>query len=319
MIRIVTLIAIGIVLTFAALGLGTLIGTALVERTYPQQGVSVEVAGGTLNVLDIGPRDAPGLPIVLIHGATSTLGTLRVPLGDALAKTRRVILIDRPGHGWSRRDTLERSSPAEQAAMIDAALEQINVPRAIIVVHSLAGALGALMPLNHPKRTAGLVMLAPVLYPWPGGVGDYNVAITTPVIGPLLAHTLTLPVGMLLLKPGVGAAFAPQTPPPDYIGATATPLVLRPRNFQANAWDLVTLKAAVIAQAPRYDRISVPVTLIAGDADDVVSTQIHSRRFADMVTGAKLIVLPGAGHMVPNAATDLVVREIDAMQAAVGR
>lgn len=323
MIRIVTLIAIGIVLTFAALGLGTLIGTALVERSYPPQGVSVQVPGGTLNILDIGPRenlgprDAPGLPIVLVHGATSTLGTLRVPLGDALAKTRRVILIDRPGHGWSRRDTLERSSPAEQAAMIDAALQQINVPRAIIVVHSLAGALGALMPRNHPKRTAGLVMLAPVLYPWPGGVGNYNVLITTPIIGPLLAHTLTLPVGMLLLKPGVGAAFAPQTPPPDYIGATGTPLVLRPRNFQANAWDLVTLKAAVAEQAPRYDRISVPVTLIAGDADDIVSTQIHSRQFAAVVPGAKLIVLPGVGHMVPNAATDLVVREIDAMQAAL--
>ncbi len=319
MIRILTLIAAGIVMTIAALWLGTLIGTFAVERSYPQQGISVQVAGGALNVLDIGPRDAPGPPIVMIHGATSTLGTMRVPVGDELAKRHRVILIDRPGHGWSARDSLHRSSPAEQAAMIDAALEQIGVSQAIIVVHSLAGALGALMPLNHPKRTAGLVMLAPVLYPWPGGVGDYNEVVTTPVIGPLLAHTITLPVGLLLLKPGVNAAFQPQTPPPNYIETTNTPLVLRPRNFLANAWDLVTLKAAVIEQSPRYGNIRVPVTLIAGDADTIVSTDIHSRRFAATVPAAKLIVLPGVGHMVPNAATELVLREIEEMQAAVTR
>ena len=64
------------------------------------------------------------------------------------------------------------------------------------MVHSLAGALGALLPLNHPQRVAGLVMLAPVTHPWPGGVGTYNKIVTTPVIGPLLAHTITLPIGL---------------------------------------------------------------------------------------------------------------------------
>lgn len=298
----------------AALAVITLIGVAVIERMYPAQGKPVTVRGGTLNVLDIGPRDAPGLPLVLIHGATSTLATLRAPLGDELAKTSRVILIDRPGHGWSRRDNLERSSPAEQAAMIDEALGKIGVPRAIVVVHSLAGALGALMPLNYPDRVAGLVMLAPVTYPWPGGVGEYNRIMTWPVIGPLLARTITLPLGLLLLKPGVDAVFLPQAAPPDYIRKTQTQLVLRPRNFLANAWDLMTLKEAVIAQSPRYPQIEVPVTLIAGDADTIVSTDIHSRHLARTVKGAKLIVLPGVGHMIPNVATDVVVREVQAMQ-----
>ena len=68
---------------------------------------------------------------------------------------------------------------------------------AIVVVHSLAGALGALLALDYPQRVAGLVMLAPVAYPWPGGVGWYNKVVTTPVIGPLLAYTITLPLGLL--------------------------------------------------------------------------------------------------------------------------
>jgi pimeloyl-ACP methyl ester carboxylesterase len=37
------------------------------------------------------------------------------------------------------------------------------------------------------------------------------------------------------------------------------------------------------------------------------------------VPGAKLIVLPGVGHMVQNAAPDLVISEIDAMIGSIAR
>ena len=63
----------------------------------------IEVDGARLNVIDIGPRDAAGPPVVMIHGASSNLEVMRRPLGDMLAKDHRVILIDRPGHGWSTR------------------------------------------------------------------------------------------------------------------------------------------------------------------------------------------------------------------------
>jgi pimeloyl-ACP methyl ester carboxylesterase len=101
--------------------------------------------------------------------------------------------------------------------------------------------------------------------------------------------------------------------PGDYVRDTATLLLLRPREFRANARDLVTLKAAVAEQAPRYGDIRTPTAVITGDTDDTVSPAIHSRPFAAAVPGAKLIVLPGVGHMVQNAAPELVMREIDAM------
>lgn len=315
------IIASVVAVALAALAVATQIGVGWIERTYPQQGRNVQVAGGTLNVLEIGPKDAPGKtqspPIVMIHGASSTLATMRVPVGNMLAKTHRVILIDRPGHGWSTRDDLRNSLPALQAAMIDEALGKLGVGKAIIVVHSMAGALGLLMPLDYPQRVAGLVALAPVAYPWPGGVGDYNRIVTTPVIGPLLAYTITLPLGLMLVEPGARSVFTPQTMPANYVQNTATPLVLRPSAFLANAWDLVTLKPAVAAQAPRYGDIKVPLTIITGDADRTVFPDIHSKPLAKTVPGAKLIMLPGVGHMVQNAAPDLVVREIEAMIAGL--
>jgi pimeloyl-ACP methyl ester carboxylesterase len=288
-------------------------GVVALQRIYPAQGKMIEVAGATLHVVDIGPRDTPGPPVVLIHGASSNLEAMRKPLGDMLAGKHRVILIDRPGHGWSTRARHGDSTPAIQGRMIEEALEKLGVGQVILVVHSWAGVLGARMALDYPGRVAGLVMLAPVAYPWPGGVGWYNEVVTTPVIGPLLAYTITLPLGLLLAEPGARNAFLPQTMPENFVTDTATPLLLRPREFLANARDLVTLKAAVEQQAPRYAAIKAPTLVISGDVDNTVSTNIHSRPFVAAVPGAKLIVLPGVGHMVQIAVPDLVMREIDAM------
>jgi pimeloyl-ACP methyl ester carboxylesterase len=301
------------VAALAVLALITRAGVVALQRAYPAQGRMIEVAGATLNVLDIGPRDAAGPPLVMIHGASSNLEIMRQPLGEMLAKRHRVILIDRPGHGWSTRARADDSTPAIQGRMIDEALEKLGVCRAIFVVHSWAGALGALLALDYPQRVAGLVMLAPVAYPWRGGVGWYNKLVTTPVIGPVLAYTITLPLGFFLAGPGARSAFLPQIMPDGFVKDSATPLVLRPHAFLANARDLMALKAAVAEQAPRYADIRAPMVVITGDTDSTVSPEIHSRPLAAAVPNAKLIVLQDVGHMVQNAAPELVIREIDAM------
>src|SRR6202521_1555462 len=307
------MISVIIVAALAVLVLIAQAGVFALQRTHPAQGKMIEVAGTTLNVVDIGPRDAAGPPVVMIHGASSNLEVMRRPLGDMLASRHRVLLIDRPGHGWSTRARNEDSTPAIQGRMIDEALGKLGVNSAIFVVHSWAGALGALMALDYPQRVAGLVMLAPVAYPWPGGVGWYNKVVTTPVIGPLLAYTITLPLGFFLTESGSRGVFLPQIMPQDFVSNTATPLLLRPREFLANARDLVTLKAAVAEQAPRYANIGAPMVVITGDVDKTVSTNIHSRPLTAVVPNARLIVLPDIGHMVQNAAPDLVISEIEAM------
>jgi pimeloyl-ACP methyl ester carboxylesterase len=307
------MISVVVVTALAILALITQAGVFALQRAYPARGSMVEVTGARLNIVDIGPRDAAGPPVVMIHGASSNLEVMRQPLGEMLAKNRRVILIDRPGHGWSTRARPQDSTPAIQSRMIDEALAKLRVGPVILVVHSWSGALGARMALEYPKRVAGLVMLAPVAYPWPGGIGWYTKLVTIPVIGPLLAYTITLPLGYFLAEPGARGVFLPQVMPDGFVGNTATALVLRPREFLANARDIVTLKAAVEEQAPRYPDIRVPTVVISGGLDKTVTTNIHSRPFAKTVPNAKLIVLPDVGHMVQNAAPELVISEIEAM------
>src|SRR5262249_57421350 len=101
------------------------------------RGKTVDVTGASLNVVELGPSDAAGPPILLLHGASSNLEAMRKPLGDLLAKHRRVILIDRPGHGWSIRARESDSTPEVHARMIEEALTKLGTGPVIVVVHSL--------------------------------------------------------------------------------------------------------------------------------------------------------------------------------------
>jgi pimeloyl-ACP methyl ester carboxylesterase len=173
------------------------------------------------------------------------------------------------------------------------------------------------MAMEYSKRVAGIVMLSPVAYPWPGGVGVFNQIAVIPVVGPLLVYTITLPLGMFMVDGGIKYVFSPQTAPENYVDATAVRMVLRPRVFLNNARDLTTLKAEMVKQSPNYPSIKIPVTIVTGDADKTVSTDIHSRPFAAAVPQTKLVVLPNGGHMPQVFAADLVMAEIETMAARV--
>ncbi len=81
-----------------------------------------------------------------------------------------MILIDRPGHGWSTRENLSASTPAAQAAMIDEALGAAQHPARDRHRPFMGRGAGCSLALNHPSRVGGLVLLSPVTHPWPGGI-----------------------------------------------------------------------------------------------------------------------------------------------------
>lgn len=293
----------------------TAIGVRRIERAHPPGGRFVEVMGGRLNLLELGRADAP--LVVLLHGASGNLGDMRVALGDRLAKRYRVILIDRPGHGWSDRPGGPAdASPARQAMLIHQALERIGIAHAIIVGHSWSGALATAYALAYPTAVNGLLLLAPVTHPWPGGVGWYNPIVANSVVGWVFARTLALPLGKLLLEPAIDMVFAPQQPPPDYIERADAELILRPRELTANAQDLTQLKAFVTAQAPHYGEIEAPTIVIAGDKDTTVSPDIHAKQIVRVLPHGRLVVLPGIGHMLHHAAAEVVIAAIDELAAS---
>jgi pimeloyl-ACP methyl ester carboxylesterase len=304
------LAAIGAVITW--------IGKALIERAHPPRGRFVDVGGLRQHVVELGPgAAAQETPLVLIHGAGCNLEDMRLALGERLSG-RRLILIDRSGHGWSERRGAQGSSPHYQAAMVRGVLDRLGVTRAIIVGHSWGGALAARLALDHPQCVAGLVLLAPPLYPFSRGLTWFYDIMATPVLGWLVAQTMLLPVGALFIGVGFWSAFLPQMPPRRYIKRAGTLLSLRPATFLANSCDIAHLQKNLPLQAARYGSLAVPTVIITGDRDLIVAPRRHAMVFAKAVPAAKLVVLPGIGHMLHHAAAARIAAEIDAMTRTGG-
>ncbi len=93
--------------------------------------------------------------------------------------------------------------------------------------------------------------------------------------------------------------------------------MLRPSTFEANLQDLDGLYDFLARQRPRYPQIAAPTVIIAGDADPIVRTPVHAEAMARDVPGARLVVLPGTGHMLHYTASDAVVAEVEALAARV--
>ncbi|MCO4055740.1 MAG: alpha/beta hydrolase [Bosea sp.] len=291
---------------------------AAAEARHPPQGRFVTVPGGRMHLMDTG-EPWPGAPvIVLIHGASSLHADLLSVLGPRLKAQARVIAIDRPGHGWSDRlGGREMASAALQADAIVAALAAAGARRFTIIGHSLAGAVSTRIALEHPDRVVALILLAAVTHPWPGrAITWYYHPASHPLTGGAFARLLAIPVGTAGLEGAISGVFAPQAPPPDYAQTAQIRLVLRPAAFEANAQDVAATYDFVAAQAARYGELAMPVLAIAGDADTIVWTDIHTRGIAREAQRGRAIVLPGLGHMPHHIVPELIVREALALAGA---
>jgi pimeloyl-ACP methyl ester carboxylesterase len=133
----------------------------------------------------------------------------------------------------------------------------------------------------------------------------------TPSFGWLYARALALPLGLPFIGIGLGSAFLPQRPPAHYVRRTAALLLLRPTAFLANARDVADLRAFHAEEAGRYSTLAPPTVIITGDRDMVVAPRRHALKFAVAVPAAKLVVLPGIGHMLHHAAAERVIAEIE--------
>lgn len=299
-------------LAFAWVAAG-LIGAAA-EARFPPRGRFVEVPGGRLHYVEA-EGGAPGRPaVVLLHGASSTHSDLYDRLAPLL-KGERILAFDRPGLGWSERlGGAEMADPARQADAVLAALAALGVERAVVVAHSLAGAMAARMALERPDLVQGLVMVAAVSHPWPGRrITWYYHPSAHKLGGAAFVNAIAVPAGAVVMNASIGGVFKPQRAPHDYATRSGVGLTLRPSSFLANAQDVKGMYDFVERQAPRYGELAMPVTAIAGEEDEVVWTHVHSVGITRQARQGRLVTLPGVGHMPHHVAPGLIAREVRTM------
>jgi len=248
--------------------------------------------------------------VVFIHGAGGNLRDQMAVYRDQLSGKARAIFIDRPGQGYS--EAFSGSNDVkQQASSIAKLLDTLNVDKAIIVGHSfgvvVAGAFGVL----HPEKTAGLIFLAPVAYPWPGGVDWHYDVGNTPVLGWLFSNLIAVPAGNVIYPGAIKRLFAPNALPQDYEETSGTRLLLRPSMFLENAKDVAQVIHHVRAFNHRYKEIKAPTYIFHGDKDDVVSLEIHSiNGLSKDIEDSKLTILEGVGHKPDYLARDQITKAI---------
>lgn len=312
-------------LPFAVLGLVLIVGalaslaiTARVSAAYPPAGPFVAVTGGRLATIQDGPADGP--PIILLHGASANASDPMEGVGRRLAaRGFRVIAFDRPGFGWSDRIAgADAAVPAVQARLIAEALATMGVGPAIVFGHSWAGSLALALALDHPERVSALVLAAPVAMPMADRLPDlpwyWRLAVQPPVAW-LLSRTVGPPLAQRFLPEAARRVFTPQAESPNYPELSRAALVLRPGTLLANVQDLLGLTKALAAQAPRYGEIRMPTLVIAGEADPIVRSAEQAVPLARAIPGARLILLPGIGHMLQYVASERVTEEIAKLSA----
>lgn len=285
---------------------------AAVERAHPPRGDFVERNGIRLHVLDQGSGPA----VVLLHGANGSVGDWAAV--SSLLADFRVVAIDRPGHGYSSRPEPGPWTPDKQAAAIREALAAISVARPILVGFSWGGTVATAYALDHPAEVAGIVTVGAPFHDWPTPVNASYRLPTWPVVGPAFTYGLAPIAGRLLGDAMTATVFAPETPPPEF-AASPWPLAVRSRTYLANAEDIRELKPFLLRQKARYAGLDLPVEILHGTGDGVVSVDIHARPAAAAMRRARLTLVAGAGHMIPYTRPELVAAAIRRIAASAPR
>ena len=301
------------------LAIGVAMGAALValalanrglakraERDNPPLGRFLDVDGVRLHYIERGQ----GSPLVLLHGNGGMIQDfLSSGLVDRAARHHRVIVFDRPGYGYSERPRDRIWTPEAQADLLALALRRLGADRATVLGHSWAGGIALALAHRHPDLVGGLVLEAGYYYP---SVRFDVVPMSmpaVPLLGDVLRHTIAPPLSRLLWPLMMRKIFGPQPTPPKF-GAFPREMALRPSQLRASSSETALMIPTAAARPKGHADLDMPVAIIAGVADRMVTTRDQSARLHAEIPHSTFDCLPGTGHMVHHTATGAVLDAI---------
>jgi 2-succinyl-6-hydroxy-2,4-cyclohexadiene-1-carboxylate synthase len=249
---------------------------------------SVAVAGRTVEIADEGPRGAAA--IVLLHGFTGSKESWQ-PLVEALAKRRRVVAIDLPGHGG----TAASADPAADSLaatgdLIARTLASLGVSRFSLLGYSLGGRIALGLALDHPSRVDRLLLESAS-----AGLADPEERTLRRRADEELAERIE--------QGGIEAfvdrwealpLFAPQARLPATVRED-----LRGRRLACSATGLAaSLRAVGTGAQPwlgeRLAALALPVCVVAGELDE--KFRAIGAWMAARIPDARFEIVPQAGH-----------------------
>ena len=242
----------------------------------------VDIDGAILHYLHTGPTTLPdvlpaldrGTPILLVHGGGRNAGDWKRQLAG-LGDRHSVVALDLPAHG--RSTGIEALPTIEDYARVVEAFARVVLRRkAVLVGWSMGFSIALTLAARHPERWAGLVLMAGLPYwrPEPGFLDPLHDVVR----GRLPQQFNTL-------------AFSPATPMDLMREAWMEQVKTDPRVLYGDF-----LAGSVFDGRSSLARARTP-TLVVHGADDKLVTLEQAQATAGAITGARLEVIPQAGHI----------------------
>lgn len=213
-------------------------------------------------------------PVVLIHGAGSH--HLYWPPQVRRLHDQRIFAVDLPGHGKSA--GLGHQTVEDYGGEITEFLKALKLNAAILVGHSMGGAVALQVALHSPKRVLGLGLL---------GCGAKL------RVNPTLLHSASAPATFAeAIRLVTDLSFSPEASPrlKEQAGqrmAETRPSVLYGDFLACDAFDVTD----------RLSKVSAPTLILCG-AEDKMTPVKNSEFLQENIPGAQMEILPGAGHML---------------------
>ena len=277
------------------------------ERIYPPLGNILEANGKRVHALVMGE----GPVLVLIHGSSENLRDYTTSIAAELANSYRVILLDRPGLGHSEKITNVGDTLKDQALLLRDAALMLGAERPIVIRQSYGGSVALAWALEAPDNIAALVNVSGVSHPWTTGLDTHYKVTSHPYFGWVGALFISAFAPESSIQKSLNEVFSPQRPPKIYRQEFGVELVLRQKSVMSNARQRRILKPQIIAQAPSYSALTLPIEIIHGTEDTVVSPELHAKALQRDTQNARLNLLEGVGHMPYQVAQQAVIDAID--------
>lgn len=242
-------------------------------REFQQRQKVVEVGDRFVSYVDEGE----GPPVVLVHGVP-TWGYLWHRVLPALVKSRRVLIPDLPGFGWSdRSDGFDRSA-ARQARLLSEWLRELGVARADFVGHDAGAAIVLRLAALEPARADKLCLLDALAYD--GGPHEALSRLSQP----------------RALREALRAGFA--NPDDELIEGLLAPYATDVGRLSLARGAAALDPSHFLELQPLLPSLGAPTLVLWGERD-AFQPLSRGRRLAWDLPRSRFAVVEGAGHYLP--------------------
>jgi pimeloyl-ACP methyl ester carboxylesterase len=229
-------------------------------------------------------------PVVLLHGTPFSCYVWRA-IAQALAQRHAVYVWDMPGYGASEKRDGQDVSLGAQGRVFGELLAHWELEEPVVAAHDFGGAVALRAHLLHGARYRRLALVDPVaLAPW-GSPFFRLVAEHADVFAqlpPALHRALVREYVGSASSPGLHPATLERLVEP-WLGEAGQPAFYR-QIAQAD-------QRYTDEVEPLYGTIAIPVLVCWGTDDEWIPVA-KGHELADRIPGARLQLIPGAGHLV---------------------